>query len=173
MKSEYLHRSLCCVDPGTITGWALFRKGKLTECGKLKKEAAEMLADIPPVGSVGIVERPRIYSYGKKGDKANTPDEDIVKLALLAGECRAHLRHAGCDAKYILPYDWKGHVPKPKKGEEYIIEKRVWRILDDAERAVLLATKGPRARRLDHNIVDAIGMGLQEMGRECQGSGIF
>jgi hypothetical protein len=162
---------VCSIDPGrTATGWALFRDSRLVACGK---DSAETLLDghklrtIVPSYSVVVIERPIIYPNGKKNDK---PDNDILQLGILAGEYRGYCRMLQCSTEYVLPKSWKGTIGKPKnKNETYIIEERVLKVLDEAERKLVYSTKSTRAKKLDHNTIDGIGIGLWAVGRKYRG----
>jgi hypothetical protein len=109
------------------------------------------------------VESPVIYPHGKKQREGQIPDNDVVKLARLAGELAGRYRASVDLREYVLPRTWKGTVPKS------ITERRVLEVLDARETQLLYSTKSARARSLDSNVVDAVGIGLWRLGRKYRG----
>ena len=124
---------------------------------------------VPPQDLVVLVESQKIYPIGKKQKKGGIPDNDVVILARRAGELAGAYRMAGAEREYVLPRDWKGTIPKPKNGEQYIIEKRALAVLDERETQLIYSTKSARAKSLDHNLIDAVGIGLWRLGRKYRG----
>ncbi len=57
----------------------------------------------------------------------------------------------------VYPPQWKGNVPKK------IMTERIKKLLTPKERAILDAGDWPKS--LEHNVVDAIGIGLWRLGR--------
>jgi hypothetical protein len=157
---------LLAIDPGGTTGWAYFVEGKLTLCGAwpLERMSSEWCV---PLGilDVVLVERPMIYP----GAKAEAPDNDIVTLALRAGQLGGRYGSGGASLEYVLPRTWKGNLPKPAPGVQYVVEKRVLKVLDLSESRLLYSTMSARARKLDHNMVDAVGIGLWRLERKYRG----
>jgi hypothetical protein len=93
-----------------------------------------------------VVEIPRIYPIARqKGDQ-----NDLIEVAFAAGKCSAFFQ----EVKKLYPRDWKGTMPKEKMTAR--IESR----LSPTELAQVL-TKGA----LRHNALDAVGIGLFELGR--------
>jgi hypothetical protein len=143
---------LLAIDPGETSGWAVFDAGRLEACG---------IGDVPtptPKTAAEVevcIERPMIYPHGK----SENPN-DLITLAVNAGEHGGRLRHAGCRAaRYIRPFEWKGNTPK------HISHQRIWAKLNDAERSLVdVAGKG-MAPGKRHNMLDAIGIGLFVLGR--------
>ena len=95
-----------------------------------------------------VVEMPRIYrgSGQQKGDL-----NDLLDLATVVGYCEGifHGSH-----RRVFPAQWKGQVPKK------IMNARVLSRLDDVEKAAIVSVGAK-----DHNILDAIGIGLWALGR--------
>lgn len=145
------------VDPGgACLGWAEFVDGRLDRCGlsrtKMKDvgmRAAAHRAALVALGAYsGDVKcecmrfRPR---KGKKG--AYIPPQDLIELNLIAG-------HVG--TRWLEPTDWKGMVPKK------IHQPKILEALSKEELALVEAVMPPSLR---HNVIDAIGIGLHDVGR--------
>lgn len=110
------------------------------------------------------IEIPQIYIQRTRGDQ-----NDLVLLAFAAGAAfgalgvpRAVLYH---------PHDWKGNTPKDLGRDRYSIA------LAQHERDRLCFTKGARCKEerihgltadLEHNVWDAIGLGLHHLGRRAR-----
>ncbi len=104
-----------------------------------------------------VVEWPRIYdSLAKKGDKAAADPNDLLPLCGVdIGLCMRipHARH-----HRLYPSDWKGTIPK---NEHDIVKNRVIARLSITERAALI----PAPASVEHNMYDALGIGLKFVGR--------
>lgn len=151
------HRGVIAVDPGKRSGWAIFVDGELVEAGTWPE--ADMLAGTPIVGlapAIAVIELPVVYPKGYgKGDP-----NDMIKLAVLVGDLRGFYRRAGLETALVAPRTWKGTVPKR------IHHERVLGALTPDERATL--PRRPRARDFDHNMLDAVGLGLWQLTKEAQ-----
>lgn len=100
-----------------------------------------------------IIEVPKIYPMGKgKGD----PNK-LVKLAYWAGRFVGNLSHV----RTIYPYEWKAQV------DPDIMCERILERLDTEE--ISLIPDLPQSTL--HNVLDAIGIGLVELGRMRVGGG--
>ena len=140
-----------CIDPGKASGWAQYSGGKLFACG--------IFSDwqYPQVWHGGfqqlVLEVPRIYPNRSKGDP-----NDIVELALTAGEIRGHYRPLVTSIIEVFPASWKGQVPKD------IHHARVLRELGEDERRLLDVEKRKPTKTnphgYDHNMLDAVALGL-------------
>ena len=164
---------LISLDPGATTGWAIFRYGILIACGRCKHEQLhekleQHWSTDDALDTLVVVEHPVIYP----GGKAEVPDNDIVVLGVRAGELKGPFDYFGCHTKYVKPRNWKGTLPKAKKGQTYIIEKRVLKMANDEEKKLIYSTMSARAKHPDHNMIDAIGIGMNEQGRIYQGEAI-
>jgi hypothetical protein len=155
---------LLAIDPGLDTGWALFSTaGQLVACGLGDPRLSDRhrVADLRTV----VIERPFVYPRGQ----TKNPN-DVLSLAVNAGEWGGLYRQ-WADVKYVLPFQWKGSVPKK------ISHARISAKLSDAEKAVVdtamargrsCASKAlgrPIARSLQHNVLDAVGLGLFTVSR--------
>jgi hypothetical protein len=152
------HRGVVAIDPGKRTGWAVFVDGSLALAG-VWPEVDMLNGALPMVGiapAVAVIERPVIYPLGK----SNSDPEDIVRLAIFAGDVRGYYRRAGLDTVLVKPRAWKGTVPKAIHG------KRILGALAPEETALL--PRRPRARSYDHNMLDAVGLGLWQLSKEGQ-----
>jgi hypothetical protein len=140
------------IDPGKRTGWAVFdATGKLTGAGWSNEHT---ILDEPPITLDKrdvVIEKPVVYPT------RNVPAGDLIDLAVLVGDLRGFYRRHGFEVCLVAPRTWKGTVPKP------IHHKRVLDALTPEERASLPTR--PRARDFDHNMLDAVGLGLWKLKR--------
>lgn len=152
---------LLAIDPGLSTGWAVFTP-HLQSCG---------MGD-PPDLKVHhlIIEKPQVYPHTPTAQANN-----LITLAFQAGQYVGSIQHKALTV--VLPHVWKGTLPKP------IHHLRIWKALDDAEKAtVLTLAKGvsnylqacevwvtlrrktlPGGKECD--MMDAIGLGLYALNR--------
>lgn len=151
------HESVIAIDPGKHTGWAAFYDGELGQAGVLTEQA--ILKKTPLTGllpGIAVIELPVIYPLGLgKGDP-----NDLIGLAVFVGDLRGFYRRRGFDTTLVTPRTWKGTVPKN------IHNERVLAALTPTERARL--PRRPRARDFDHNMLDAVGLGLWQLEKERQ-----
>ena len=140
---------LLAIDPGENTGWALFFESNLLACGlgSVPDDA------VPTEPFNAVIEHPMIYPGGRNRGDPN----DIVKLAVKAGEIAGCLKCSGASVRYVKPYEWKGQTPK------HISAARTRGKLSDAERGILAAVDCAPGKM--HNILDAVGIGLFALGR--------
>ena len=99
-----------------------------------------------------VIERPQVYAR-----RLETDPYDLITLSLIAGAVAGLFRSKShlLTVTEFHPADHKGQIPKPLKGEEYIIAQRVKKHLDAEE----LANIKPCAPSLMHNVYDAIWLG--------------
>lgn len=158
---------LAC-DPGlNITGLAHFQNGYLVNVwrvGKTQEKSTkfdkilrnkQLLKNIKkeqmlPLFDVLVIEHQQIYNhYIKKEADPN----DLLYCALMNGLIIQEFEHNALQA--YLPADWKKQVPKQ------IHNLRVQKRLTPEEQLVLNNHKHGQ----DHNIIDAVGLGLFFLGR--------
>lgn len=95
-----------------------------------------------------VTEIPQVYNAGKqKGDQ-----DDITQLSGIVGAVVMALNPASVSHYY--PREWKGQLPKETCGD------RVLLTLSESERMNV-----GKYGALQHNILDAIGIGLKYLGR--------
>lgn len=140
---------LLTVDPGAVSGWALFNKDAklLVSCGLDAINEAKVDVDR------AVIERPH-------AGEARARKKDLLTLAIRAGEWGGLIMaNFGVTPEYVEPSKWKGSTPKG------ISQKRILARLTARERTIKeLACKGVAESKC-HNIVDAIGIGLWALGR--------
>jgi hypothetical protein len=145
------------IDPGKRTGWAEFHDSVLKNANAMHSSSMLASPPMPPqdpwaVRTV-VIELPQVYPFGQgKGD----PNQ-LITLAVIVGDLRGFYRRQGCIVQLVKPRTWKGTVPKK------IHNERVLRKLSSEELDIL--PKRPRAKDYDHNMVDAIGLGLWALQR--------
>lgn len=139
---------LLAIDPGADSGWAIFRDDALTDCGL---GGVEYAAPGPLVNQV-VIEHPVIYPGGRSANP-----NDIVKVAISAGEWAG--RYFPCPVRYVKPRDWKGTI------DADVCNKRVLAALSAEEGRVYARASEKVPARKRHNVIDAIGLGLFQLGR--------
>jgi len=101
------------------------------------------------------IEFPRVRDKRtQRRAKKGTDPNDLVDLAGIVG---AILATVDAVSTVWLPEEWKGQVPKE------IHNARAIARLSPEE--LVNVPKRPRAKDFDHNVVDAIGIGLHYSGR--------
>ena len=140
--------NILAIDPGIDQGWATFVANVLTGCG--------LGVPFAPVYPHEVyIECPQIYPAGK-GDP-----NDLIKLAIRVGHCLAEAeRSAGClRTTLVYPRQWKGQTPKP------VNHRRIRATLSASEIACLDRSLVDVTNSLQHNVLDAVGIGLYAVGR--------
>lgn len=138
------------IDPGNVTGWARFTDKKLVAAGTVKKADA-FVADPHWRPDLVLIEMPRWYPHD------HSDVNDLLDLSVFVGELKQHYESLGHLVELVWPRTWKGNVPKG------ITNRRVLAALTPEE--VALLPKRPRAKDFDHNMLDAIGLGLWKLWR--------
>lgn len=134
---------LVAIDPGARTGIAEFRDGILHAAGVSSFQAL--------VTGRGIFEG-RIVVEVPDRVEPGIPLADILLLARRAGGLGYRFSPG---PEFVGASLWKGSVPKK------IHNSRVLALLSDSERAILPSR--------DHNMIDAVGLGLWALGRMRRG----
>lgn len=161
---------LLALDPGlNRSGVALFKYGRLVRAERIDVPKTEIdiahrcmfmanaiAGKFREVTDV-VAEWPRTYRAGRAG---GGPSKALFPLAgVVIGVA------VGLQAPIVTyePRDWAGQVPKTKTvdGRESMRGRRIGKRLDVAERAVWVTMHD----RGNHDIVDAIGIGLHHLGR--------
>lgn len=146
--------NLVAIDPGKRTGWALFRHERLKVCGYVKVIELDKIPSAPQV----LIEQPRWYPHERKIDL-----NDLLDLSVLVGEIKENHCRRYAKVKLVFPRTWKGSVPKP------IMSQRIYKTLTAEERVLLPLKRGHKVSKSaldhDHNVLDAVGLGLWKLGR--------
>lgn len=156
---------LLSIDPGNNAGGAVFVDGCLVACGLVSRAWPEK-GYLNPREVSGyraacfdelVIELPRI-TRGPGGQTEGKDPNDLIKLAFGAGRYVERFPHV--KLRTVSPSEWKGGVNKSTHNA------RVIQCLTPVERACV-----PRlAATLVHNVVDAIGIGLDHLGRMTRGA---
>ena len=145
--------SLITIDPGNNTGWALFEDSRLIRAGVCPFESfTSVLSGVVLAGDTVLIEMPRHYPRREKGDV-----NDLLDLAMRVGMLKQWCESRGASVKLVWPRTWKGTVPKD------VHNQRVLHALGQFE--ITLLPLRLRAKTYDHNMLDAVGMGLWELRR--------
>lgn len=142
---------MLAVDPGTrAVGWAMWTD-KLHSCGLVRTKedslgarAWDLARQLPNGNFRVLVEKPRLYPYNR-----NMQPNDLIDLAFVAGACAT----VGASADDVLPVTWKGQTPKD------ICHKRIMKRLSYEEILVVKTGIADVPKSLQHNVLDAIGIG--------------
>ena len=133
---------LIAIDPkgwGSLKGrpgYAVFNNGVLVETGNEPHLSA--------VCDTLVIELPQVYQHGRsKGDP-----NDLIRVAFYAGSC-TRIGHGVLSTP--TPAEWKGQTPKA------ICAERI--------KAVLAVHELVHLYKADHNVLDAVGIGLWALGR--------
>lgn len=149
------------IDPGSkAAGIAVWRKKQLRLAFLARGEtwqstvenALERLSDEMLWPDSVIIEMPEVYMpRHSKGD----PNRSLTPLFLQTG---AFIASFGMRTKHatVLPKSWKGQTPKA-----IMIKRNQERLTSEERNHVEL----PKARSLQHNVWDAVGIGLHHLGR--------
>lgn len=148
------------IDPGKHTGWSVFKNGVLFQAGADRFE--DVFKDPPFVDSVVVVvEAPRHYPNKSKGDV-----NDLLDLSEMVGALmgRYRMMTGVTTVKRVFPRNWKGSVSK------LIHNARTLEKLNGIEVSLLPkkradARRKSKAQNYDHNMLDAVGLGLWFLGR--------
>lgn len=111
-------------------------------------------ASVQAIANATVIELPQQYAVtkGTKGDP-----NDLIDLAALCGTIAGALQINGSRVAYVRPREWKGQTPKD------CTEERARARLQPSE---LARVQLPKAESLQHNVWDAVGIGLWATGRK-------
>jgi hypothetical protein len=158
---------LVSIDPGIhIAGLAIWQDAELIGAHLVRTEkdaggwvktselVEEAIRELYVPIDVIVIEKPQVYTQRKlKGDP-----NDLIDLACATGAiARGLMARNHAELFVIKPHRWKGQTPKN------ISVKRSEAALEPQEKA---RVELPKARRLSHNIWDAIGIGLYWLRNE-------
>jgi len=140
------------VDPGTkAMGWSNWRGDRLESCGVARgKDWITTVLDMPRLKVERLViEDQQIYRGS--GIDAHA----LLAVARVVGG--VVLLYGAPATLLVRPSIWKGQLPKA------VCHRRTMGKLTEDEQAVLGKTKYSKA--IKHNMLDAIGIGLWNLGR--------
>ena len=156
------------VDPGLRgCGVAVFRLGQLVHARYVHNTASSTLrgplahaamalevrqnvTGVAP-GALLVIEFPMVYpAMNQKGDQ-----NDILEVAGVASAVAAMLNVRGYAVRHYRPREWKGTIKKE------VMTRRIQSRLADVETLAIVR----ESATLDHNTLDAVGIGLAFLGR--------
>lgn len=144
-------RNIVTIDPAARDfAWAIFHRKILVACGYGKR-----FGDIPlqeELEYAWVLEEPQNYQ------RFSVAHKDLDRLRRTLSRLEVRIKGRGERVKRVRPHKWKRGVPKP------IHHRRCWKVLGTAERRLL--PDEPRAdMAYKHDVHDAVGIGLTELGR--------
>ena len=153
--------NLISIDPGNNTGWAVFHVPAPGTTARLLSAGVEKKADLfhptSPRIPGGIILASATLVLIELPQHVKVPVMDLITLAVGVGEIKRFYEAQSCRVELVWPRTWKGTVPTP------VHNKRVLAALTPEELALL--PRRPRAKDVDHNCVDAVGLGLWKLRR--------
>ncbi len=129
------------IDPGASTGWALFDRGTLVDCGACAPGSRTWTV------TRCIAEKPMVYP------REPVDPNNLITLAVSLGIVLGPLVLAGVQITYITPREWKGQTPKP------VHHPRIVAKLSPPELALYRARIGPLGAKARTDLTDAVGLG--------------
>jgi hypothetical protein len=146
---------LICVDPAVRRlAFAIYHRGVLVACGYCRS-AEDIPLDVAR-SYHWVLEKPRKY------DRFSVAHKDLDGLDRKLAGCRKVARKRGDSTEDTRPMEWKGNVPK------HIHHGRLLRALGRGE-ASMLDGKPGAAMNYDHDVYDAVGIGLTKLDRVGRG----
>lgn len=149
---------LICFDPGSDCGYSVFIKEILVACGygKHAKFLSEPVWEGDLKGGVFLVERPKSYP----GKRRLVNPNSLMQTEFRAAELTQLYRMQGMVCEEVSPPSvWKGNL------EHDLVEERMFECLLPEERSLIYQAKSARSKKLDHNMVDAVSIGLWRLRR--------
>lgn len=153
---------MIAIDPGTrAVGWAIFLPdGSMHRCGLAHvKGTNRVLADdaIELADQIGVhLPRVVLEEMVMRPEDPRSQADDLLRVQLVGGIVAARV---GQKIVTVRPMRWKGCVPKR------IHHRRIGDVMTRAEKDLLTAACRTVHRDLQHNVIDAIGIGLWDVGR--------
>lgn len=144
---ERLKKALVAIDPGKMTGLAIFAVDGflLFAIAGTEERCLALLGASLCVGGDCIIEVPQVYpGQQQKGDQ-----NDLINLAVMVGRYADRATACGFHVKLVKPREWKGQLPKD------VCWQRVRETLKPFELDIM--EKLPKSKA--HNMHDAIGLG--------------
>lgn len=140
------------IDPGVHrVAFAIFSAGVLRRAVLLRIEDDAGLYALPSAPLDVVIEMPRVYPASRqKGDP-----NDLLRLACVVGRLQEHYLREGKLVHLVEPRTWKGTLAK-----EAMTERIKGRLATSERTSVELPAKA-----LEHNVWDAVGIGLHALGR--------
>jgi hypothetical protein len=139
---------LLAIDPGKVTGLALFREGVLAACNATDGDRIWSTWDGPGKGPISIpVDRVVIERPAMRGTDGRNRINDLIALAIRVGRAAGPW---GASVTWVRPEQWKRQLPKE------LAARRFLALLSAQERELVPP---------DHNVQDAVGLGLYALGR--------
>ena len=148
---------IAAVDSGLHhVGWSIFDGARLVACGLWRDDVRRPQVLPAPEGIERVTQEvPKIY----RGQKKKVRPQDLLNISARGGYvCGLLVRNSELAThKLIAPRDWKGTID----GDAFL--DRILGRLGLSERALIKACGCPPY--LEHNVIDAVGIGLWEVGR--------
>lgn len=102
-----------------------------------------------------VIEKPQVYRAAQsKGDP-----NDLITLAIRVGWYQEYFESRGVSVYLVTPAMWKGQVPKP------VHHRRIANKLSPQEHLVVSEGMIGVPVTKQHNVMDAVGLGLFYTGR--------
>jgi len=133
---------------GNVGGWAFWKDETLQSCGIYAN-----LIDLTFLGlaQLCVSEKPKYRGRG-----SNVDPQDMIDLAWDGALAAAY---CGRVVLAVEPNEWKGQLPK------HVVETRVRKRLDETETQTLLTGLTDVRASWQHNVIEAVGLGLWKLGR--------
>lgn len=146
------------VDPGEHCYWAQWTPGgSLLACAPWTHPP-----DIDDIEYAVIESQVIIPKFTRKPDS-------IITLAHLAGAIARDFGYPNEDrVRWVKPHQWKGNTKKPtsaKQWASYAIHRMVVEALEPDELAIYIVALAELPNGERHDLADAVGIGLWELGR--------
>jgi hypothetical protein len=142
-------KNLVAIDPGEKAGVAVFHEQRLVAVEFVVDAVGRGWCWKGPYGVPVVCEMPQKYVG------SNIDMQTLLTLSFSAGYLVSSVQPS--ELKLVFPREWKGQRPKE------VDNPFTLRILSDQERHILEVSGIAKSQQ--HNVVDAIGIGLWALGR--------